>query len=106
MAHRMDVILTDEEYTILSVEAAKRGQSLENFLHEVLAQHLQPSTPEKRSFTRHDIQEYLYREGIIEHIPTDEPDVPEEETERKRLAHLFGQGELASDMVIEDRGPR
>ena len=52
-----------------------------------------------------EIQEYLYREGIIEHIPMGEPDIPQEEAERKRLAQLFGQGKLASEMVIEGRGP-
>ena len=48
---------------------------------------------------------YLYREEVIENLPTDEPDTPEEEAERQRLARLFGQGKPASEMVIEDRGP-
>ncbi len=52
------------------------------------------------------ITEFLYREEVIENIPTDEPDTPEEEAERQRLARLFGQGKPASEMVIEDRGPR
>jgi hypothetical protein len=35
-----------------------------------------------------------------------EPIKPEEKKEREYLAHLFGQGQSASEMVIEDRGPR
>ena len=35
-----------------------------------------------------------------------QPDTPQEEAERKRLAQLFGQGKLASEMVIEDRCPQ
>ena len=52
------------------------------------------------------ITEFLYREAVIEDIPTDEPDTPEEEDERQRLARLFGQGKPASEMVVDDRGPR
>ncbi|MGH2516714.1 MAG: hypothetical protein ACRDHP_13760 [Ktedonobacterales bacterium] len=49
---------------------------------------------------------FLYREGIIENLPTDETSSPEEERERERLSHLFGQGKPVSEIVIEDRGPR
>ena len=106
MVYRMTVTLNEAEYAALSTEAAKRGKPLESFLHEVLVQHLQPSASERHPLSSREIAEYLYREGIIEHIPTGETDSDETEAERKRLAHLFGQGKPASEMVIEDRGPR
>lgn len=59
-----------------------------------------------REYTAREMQEYLYREGAIEEIPTNEPEAPGEEKERSRLTHLFGQGKSAAEMVIEDRGPR
>jgi hypothetical protein len=106
MAYQMTVTLTDAEYAALSAEAAKSRKPLEALLHELLTQHIQPSDLEMRRLSSREIQEYLYREGIIEHIPTGQPTTTQEEAERKRLAHLFGQGKLASEMVIEDRGPR
>ncbi len=106
MVYRMTVTLNEAEYAALSTEAAKRGKPLESFLHEVLVQHLPPAVAETPPLNSREIAEYLYREGIIEHIPTGEADTDETEAERKRLAHIFGQGKLASEMVIEDRGPR
>ena len=106
MAYQMSITLTDAEYKALSQEAAKRGKPIESLLHDVLAQHIKPSNSIPPSLTNRSIQEYLYREGVIEHIPTNEPKIAEEETEREYLADLFGQGKPASEMVIEDRGPR
>lgn len=106
MAYQMTITLTDAEYRALSVEAAKNGKPLESLLHEVLVQHIKPSVPITRLLTSRQIQEYLCREGVIEDIPTNESETKEEEAEREHLAHLFSQGKLASEMVIEDRGPR
>ncbi len=106
MAYQMTITLTDAEYRALSIEAAKNGKPLESLLHELLVQHIKPSVLSARSLTNRQIQEYLYREGVIEDIPTNESETIEEEAEREHLAHLFGQGKLASEMVIEDRGPR
>ena len=106
MAYQIIITLTDVEYQALSVEAAKNGKSVESLLHEVLVQHIKPSVSVTGLLTNRQIQEYLYREGVIEHIPTNESETMEEETEREHLAHLFSQGKLASEMVIEDRGPR
>lgn len=39
-------------------------------------------------------------------IETRIPDTPEEAVERERLAQTIAPGKLASDIVIEDRGPR
>ena len=105
MVYRMTVTLNEAEYAALSTEAARRGKPLESFLHEVLVQHLQPSATEMHSLNSREVAEYLYREGIIEHIPTGEAESDETAAERKRLAHLFSQGKRASEMVIEDRGP-
>lgn len=52
------------------------------------------------------VQDFLFREGVTENLPTNEPDTPEEMVERERLAQLFGQGKSASEIVIDDRGPR
>ncbi len=104
MAHQMTITLSDAEYTALTQEAVKSGKPIEYLLHELLTQHIKPSL--RHSYTNRMIQEYLYKEGVIEQIPTNESDLPSEEKERSRLAHLFGQGKSAAEMVIEDRGPR
>ena len=104
MSHQIIVNLTDAEYAALSLEAAKSGKATESILHELLTRHIGPSSRSLR--TNRSIQEYLYQEGLIDRIASNEPDEAEIEKERTRLAHLFGQGKSASEMVIEDRGPR
>ena len=106
MSYQVKFSLTDEEYAALASESTQRGKPLEDLLHEVLSQHIRPSSKQTYSLTRRDIQSYLYEEGVTEYIPTDEPDTPEDEVDRQYLAHLFGQGKPVSDMAIEDRGPR
>ena len=105
MAYQMSITLTDAEYTALAKEAAKSGKPIEFLLHEALAQHIKPFAGVTHPITSRKIQEYLYHEGVIEHLPTNDPKTPEEDSERERLARLFGQGKPASEMVIEDRGP-
>ena len=104
MVHQMTVTLSDQEYVALKAEAVKSGRPLDDFLREVLTQHIRQSI-ETHTLSRQDIQNYLYKEGVTEHIPTYEPDTKEEESERKDLAQLFGQGKPVSEIVIEDRGP-
>jgi len=106
MIHQVNIVLTDEEYNAFLAEAERDEEVLEKHLHEVLKQHLHRSLPSDRPLSEHDIQQYLSRRGIIYRIPTGQPETPEEEAERKRLADLFGQGKPVSEMVIEDRGPR
>lgn len=106
MTRQTTVTLSDAEYAAFSVEAAKSGKPLEQFLHEVLLHHLRPSTSEVHEPSRQDIQDYLYRTGVTDHIPTNEPETQEEAIKRKYLADLFGQGKPVSEIVIEDRGPR
>ena len=111
MAHQVEITIPDDEYRILSVEAGKDDVALEMLLYEVLIQRLPIMVPtSNRPVSAHETERYLYQTGVIEHIPTHEPDTPEEEAERKRLADLFGQvgpdEKTVSEMVIEDRGPR
>ncbi len=106
MSQQVKFTLTDEEYTALVSESVQSGKSIEDLLHEVLSQHIRPSSQQTYSLTRRDIQSYLYEEGVTEYIPTDEPDTSKDEAEREHLAHLFGQGKPVSEMAIEDRGPR
>lgn len=105
MAHQMTITLTDAEYAALAVEAAKNGKPVESLLHEVLIQHIRPTSRPARLLSNRQVQEYLVSEGIIEQVPSGEPEALEEQTERERLAHLFGQGKPVSEMIIEDRGP-
>lgn len=106
MAYQMSITLSDEEYKALAVEAAKNGKPIESLLHEVLTQYIKPSASDQHLLNSRKIQEYLFQEGVIESLPTNEATKPDEDTKREYLAKLFGQGKLASDIVIEDRGPR
>jgi hypothetical protein len=105
MAYQLTVTLTDQEYAALAAEAEKSGKQAEALLHEILMQRLQPSLAAKRPLTAHEFEEILYREGLIENIPTRQPLTSEEKAERERLAQVFAGGKPASEMVIEDRGP-
>lgn len=106
MIHQVNIALTDEEYKALLAEAGRGEEVLEKHIHELLTQHLRRSLPGNCSLSEREIQQHLSRRGIVYRIPTGQPDTPEEESERKRLADLFGQGKPVSEMVIEDRGPR
>ena len=105
MAYQMTVTVTDQEYAALTAVAEKSGKQAEALLHEILIQHLQPSLATKHPLTAREFEEILYREGLIENIPTRQPLTPEEKAERERLAQVFAGGKPASEMVIEDRGP-
>jgi len=105
VAYQMTVTLTDREYAALAAEAEKSGKQAEALLHEILMQHLQPSLAAKIPLTACEFEEILYREGLIENIPTRQPLTPEEQAERERLTQVFASGKPMSEMVIEDRGP-
>ncbi len=106
MAYEMHIKLTDEEYIAFSTEAAKSGRPFEAILHEILTRYIRPSASSTLdSLSHQNVQDYLYHEGVTEYIPTNEISTLEEDAEREYLAHLFGQGKPASEMVIEDRGP-
>ena len=105
MAYQMTITLTDQEYTALAAEAAKSGKQAEALLHEILMQRLQSLPQVRRPLTASEFEAKLYREGLIEHIPTRRPLTSEEQAERERLGQVFAGGKPASEMVIEDRGP-
>ncbi len=105
MAYQMTITLSDEEYAALSAEAARIGKPLETVLHETLAPHMQQTQQKQQPMSEEEFTAYLYQEGFITDMPTGEPDTPEEDAEIERLAQLFSGGKMASDMVIEDRGP-
>jgi hypothetical protein len=100
----MTITLTDQEYAALAAEAAKSGKQPEALLRDMV-QRLQSASQIVRPMTEREFEEKLYREGLIEHIPTRRLLTPEEQAERERLAQLFAGGKSASEMVIEDRGP-
>lgn len=104
MSYQMTIHLTDQEYATLAAEAARNGQRPETFLHNMI-QRLQPTPQVKHPLTAHKLEERLYREGLIENIPTRQPLTPEEQAERERLGQVFSGGKPMSEMVIEDRGP-
>lgn len=90
MAHQ--ITLSDEDYAALQVKAAETGRSLEVLVHAAIA----AQYPVLR---RQQIGSYQ--------LPTGAPDMPEEEAEDERLAAEIGDAHpWASEIVIEDRGPR
>jgi hypothetical protein len=99
-----EIKLTDREYEILEVEAQKSGLQAEALLHEMI-QRLSDAAPKKYQMSEHEFTEKLYREGKIRNLATRRSLTGEEHAERERLAKLFATDKLASDMVIEDRGP-
>jgi hypothetical protein len=105
MTHPMTLDLTDDEYAALAAEAARNGTSAEALAEEALRLRLAEAAATAPSVPNRGLLERLYREGVIANIPTGEPDTPEEEAERERLAKLFGGGKPLSEIVIEDRGP-
>ena len=102
MAHQ--ITLTDEEYQKLVTTATKSGTNPETLLREMIER--LPSPPkEQHALTERELAEKLYREGKLTTLATPYTLTKEDKAERARLARLFASEKLASDMVIEDRGP-
>jgi hypothetical protein len=104
MTYQVTIILTDQEYAALAAEAAKSGKQPEALIRDMVRR-LQSSSQSERPMTEREFEEKLYREGLIENIPTRRPLTPEEQAERERLGQLFAGGKPMSEMIIEDRGP-
>ena len=104
MAYQMTVTLSDQEYQVLAAEATRRGEPPEKLLRDLIRQ-LPSDSATQYSMTGREMAEKLYREGKLVSLATKRPLTPEEQAERERLARLFASDQLASDMVIEDRGP-
>src|SRR5258708_5085797 len=93
-------------------ECIEAMQKLSNDAQQVIMKCLleeikeqEPIVSQTRPLKGRELMEKLYREGVIENIPTREPLTEEEKAERARLAQLFAGGKSASEIVIEDRGP-
>ncbi len=104
MAYQMTVTLTDQEYQVLTTEAARRGEPPEALLRDLIQQ-LQSASPAKRPMTERELAEQLYREGKLASLATKRPLTQEEQEERERLVQRLAGGKPASEMIIEDRGP-
>lgn len=111
MSHPITINLTDAEYVALTQEAEETGEEIKDILHELIdqvqARQFRLTYTPDHPLSKHELAVYLYKEGVITHIPEGEPRSDEDETERKRLGDLFGQagGKPVSEMIIEDRGP-
>ncbi len=91
MAHQ--ITLSDDEYAALAAASTRTGASIEELVHQAIAARFPTPGPVKQ------IGSYSY--------PTGEPLTPEELAEMERLAQEIGPDRpWASEMVIEDRGPR
>jgi len=102
MAHQ--ITLTDEEYQKLVTTATRSGTNPETLLRELIERLPSPSK-EQQALTERELAEKLYREGKLTTLARPYTLTPQEKAERARLARLFASDKLASDMVIEDRGP-
>ncbi len=105
MAYRMTITLTDQEYALLAAEAAKKGEQPETLLHEIMLQRLQSPSQIKHPMTEQEFEEKLYSEGKILNIPMRRPLTPKNKPNVSDLLACFQGGKLASEMVMEDRGP-
>ena len=103
MSHQ--ITLTDDEYEALAGAAAARGQPIEELVRETLAERF-PAMRGSQPPTRDSFIEAMWRAGHLSSVPTRIPDTPVEAAERERLAKAIAPGKLASEMIIEDRGPR
>ncbi|MGH2516684.1 MAG: CopG family transcriptional regulator [Ktedonobacterales bacterium] len=104
------ITLTDDEYVALKTAAEQRKSTIEMLVHEALAEQFE--TAQEGGKTPKQIQdadplaEYMYRAGHLHELPTGEPESPSAEAELEMLAQSVSSGMSASEMVIEDRGPR
>lgn len=135
MTHEITVHLTDDEYAQLTTEFEKTGEEISPLIHilqsRLRARHIEASRRSNRRSSAQqavsealyragatssmptgerstrEVMESLYRKGRFTSIPSGKPFSKEDEMELRRLGDLLGQGggKLASEMVIEDRGP-
>ncbi len=103
MTHQLT--LTDDEYAALAADAARRGQPVEDVVRELLAARY-PALAGQPQPSSDPLIAYMLRMGHLRELPTGGQETPAEAAERERLARSVAPGQPASDMVIEDRGPR
>lgn len=101
------ITLSDDEYATLATAAARRGLPIEALVHEALAARFADGEAGAEASTPTDpLITYMLHEGHIHQAPTGVADTPAERAERERLAACARPGKLASEMTLEDRGPR
>ncbi|HEU4784634.1 MAG TPA: hypothetical protein VFS83_14930 [Ktedonobacterales bacterium] len=87
------ITLSEEDYAALVAASTQTGEPIEQLVHEAITARYESPPPTRQ------IGKYRY--------PTGEPITDEEEEEMERLAQEIGsQHPSASEIVIEDRGPR
>lgn len=87
------ITLSDEDYAALAAAAARSGFTIEELAHQAIVTRFPASHPPQQ------IGKYQY--------PSGEPITDEEEDAMERLAQEIGsEHPWASEIVIEDRGPR
>ena len=103
--HQLSINLSDNEYNALAAKARSQGTTIEYEISLAIRQSV--NEPKSDTYMADDATflEYLFRSGIIDGIPTGEMLTDEEEVELDRLARVFSGGKMASEIVIEDRGP-
>ena len=99
------ITLSDDEYAALAAAAAMRGLPIEELVHEALAARYASGTAHTPT-PADPLIAYMLRVGHIRQAPTGEADTPAERAERERLAASARPGKLASEMALDDRGPR
>lgn len=104
--YQMTVTFTDDEYMRLMAEATRNDRPVESLAHDLIAQTLLQTTTPQASTNNDSFVEQLYHAGKVLNVPDKSPLTVHEQVERERLATLLKGGQLASDIVIEDRGPR
>ena len=91
------ITLSDEDYAALEADSATIGVPIEDLIHQAITERLSLSPPSASPSKQ--LGTYTYPTGL--------PPTEEEEKEMERLAQEIGSDKpWASDMVIEDRGPR
>jgi hypothetical protein len=106
MTYQMTLTLSDEEYAELSRESVRRGTPIEALIHELIARGRNAATQPHPTMTSREFLEKQYREGKVANLPSRQALSAEEQAERERLARKLAGGKPASEMAIEDRGPR
>lgn len=96
MGHTITV--PDELYEQVAALAERQGQPVEEVVAQALVEMVRRAPD--------PLVLYMQRAGHVRDIPTGEPDTPEIAAERERLLRSIMPGKLASEMVVEDRGPR
>jgi len=104
--YQMTVSFSDDEYAQLMAEATRHDQPIESLAHDLIAQRLPQATSVEVPSDHESLAALLYRTGKVLNLPRRAPLSPEELAARESLAARLAGGALASDMVIEDRGPR